>query len=360
MRAGYMLPTLHPYELNEQLAEAAVAAGYESLWLPDHLLGTYPPELWKQVSLSALMPDPDAWLDPFCTAAMLSRRFDVPLGTSVTDSVRRRAIDIARTALTLHHANRRGFIIGVGTGEKESTVPFGYDFDSPVARLESFLVELRALLTTGAMPTGPGRTGLPLRTEAGPPQIWIAAHGPRMLRLAGLYGDGWLPLGLSPRQYGTALGTVREAAAAAHRPTPTASLVLITMFSSSRGRLVEEINSAPLSKMLMLFASADVWRQYGLQHPAGPDCRGFVDVVPHDLEPDLIHRALADVPIEMFEKFVTLGNADEVASRIGEWQTNGLEHVVIADYSGVSGPVERATEHLPELHRLPGLLASVG
>ena len=30
----------------------------------------------------------------------------------------------------------------------------------------------------------PGRT----------PQIWVAAHGPRMLQLTGRYSDGWLPI----------------------------------------------------------------------------------------------------------------------------------------------------------------------
>ena len=25
------------------------------------------------------------------------------------------------------------------------------------------------------------------------PEVWIAGHGPRMLRLTGEYGDGWYP-----------------------------------------------------------------------------------------------------------------------------------------------------------------------
>ena len=359
MRAGFMLPLLHPLELNESTAQMAIDAGYDSLWLPDHLLGVYPPQLWREVSLSSFLPDADAWLDPFCVAAIFSRKFDVSLGTGVTDSVRRRPADIARTMLTLQHANKRGFILGIGTGEIESTIPFGYDFDKPVAKLEAFLIELRTLLTTVRMPHGPGRNGLPLQSDAGSPQIWIAAHGPRMQRLTGRYGDGWLPLGLSPDDYGEALTTIRESAQQYGRKAPIASMVAIAMFSSSRARLVSQIEQTPLAKMLALFASADVWRRYGLEHPAGPHCRGFVDVVPHAIDPQKIRKALERVPIEMFEEFVLLGNADEVVQQISRWTAKGLEHVVIANYSGVAGPIEEAFSHIDQVQKLPASLAAL-
>ena len=50
-----------------------------------------------------------------------------------------------------------------------------------------------------------------------PPEIWTAAHGPRMLRLTGRKADGWLPTKLSPAEYGRSLGTIRETAEQAGR-----------------------------------------------------------------------------------------------------------------------------------------------
>ncbi|MBW2362644.1 MAG: LLM class flavin-dependent oxidoreductase, partial [Deltaproteobacteria bacterium] len=94
----------------------------------------------------------------------------------------------------LHHMCRGGFNLGVGSGEAESLVPFGYPFDKPVGRCEEFLAELRCLLDTGRMPQGgPGRIGVPLESAMGKPKLWVAGHGPRMLRLTGQYADGWLP-----------------------------------------------------------------------------------------------------------------------------------------------------------------------
>ena len=356
MKAGYALPLLHPYALNDQSAEMALAAGFEGLWLPDHLLGVYPLDIWRKLGPSAIIPDADAWLDPFCVAAMFSQKFDTPLGTAVTDSVRRRAIDIARTALTLQHANDQGFIIGIGSGEAESTLPFGYDFHKPVSRLEEFLVELNALLTTGSMPGGPGRTGIPLETHAGRPQVWIAAHGPRMLRLTGQYADGWLPIGLEPEKYGAAFASIRQTAKEHGRKAPIASQVIITMLGASRDALVQQVQQHPLAKMLTLFSPGTLWEAYEIEHPMGAGCRGMVDVIPHTIDPDKLTRALETVPIEMFEKFVLLGNAEEITQQISRLTDRGMEHVVIADCSGIAGTAEQAFDHMPELQKLPALL----
>ena len=97
-----------------------------------------------------------------------------------TPGMRRRAPDVVRTALNLHHICRGGFHLGVGAGEAENLVPFGYDFSTPVAHLEAFLIELRALLDHGVMPSGSsGRVGIPLRRDdLGPPKVWVGAHGP--------------------------------------------------------------------------------------------------------------------------------------------------------------------------------------
>ena len=96
-----------------------------------------------------------------------------------------------------------GFHLGVGAGEAVNLVPFGYPFEKPVGLLEEFLHELRHLLDTGSsLHVDYARLGLPLETEAGRPKIWVAAHGPRMLRLCGQYGDGWLPAWkMTPDEY---------------------------------------------------------------------------------------------------------------------------------------------------------------
>ncbi|MGI9146960.1 MAG: hypothetical protein ACR2IK_10480 [Chloroflexota bacterium] len=55
--------------------------------------------------------------------------------------------------------------MGIGSGEAENLVPFGYPYERPVAVTEAFLQILRHLLDTGRMPFGPGRIGLPLESS---------------------------------------------------------------------------------------------------------------------------------------------------------------------------------------------------
>ena len=136
------------------------------------------------------------------------------------------------------------------------------------------------MLSTGKMPEGPGRTGIPLESDAGRPKIWLAAHGPRMRRLAGQYADGWLPLGMEPKAYGEALSNIRNIAKEAGRKPPVASQVFITMLGESRDTLVKQVEQQPLAKMVMLFASSRLWDSYGIEHPGGKDCSGAADVIP--------------------------------------------------------------------------------
>ncbi|MBW2271452.1 MAG: LLM class flavin-dependent oxidoreductase, partial [Deltaproteobacteria bacterium] len=189
-----MLSSMHPLETDVGLLRTVEAMGVDAIWLPDHMLGYAHPDLPQPGAHLQSASDPDGFLDPFCVHAALAAQTELPLGIAVTDSTRRRAPDVARSALTLHHMCRGGFNLGIGSGEAESLVPFGYPFDKPVGRCEEFLAELRCLLDTGRMPQGgPGRIGVPLESAMGKPKLWVAGHGPRMLRLTGQYADGWLP-----------------------------------------------------------------------------------------------------------------------------------------------------------------------
>ena len=58
------------------------------------------------------MPDPDAFLDPFCVASAIGGGTDLPIGLCVTDSARRKGIDLTRAALTAHDACNGGFRVG--------------------------------------------------------------------------------------------------------------------------------------------------------------------------------------------------------------------------------------------------------
>jgi phthiodiolone/phenolphthiodiolone dimycocerosates ketoreductase len=361
MKVGVNLPAQFPFGSTEQLLPMYDMAGFDSYWAPDHLLGVFHPGLWAETPLSALAADPDAFYDPFCYGARIGTMTSRPYGISVTDATRRGAADLARTALTLNDLLPGGFILGIGSGEAESLLPFGYPFDKPVSVLENVLQELRSLLDTGRMPSGVGRTGLPLEAEGrGKPKVWIAGHGPRMLGLTGTYGDGWLPAWwMSPDQYGASLATIAGHAAKAGRPTPEASLLPFVLFAESIDRAAEMFEREPLGKLFGLFAMGHMWEAHGLTHPLGNDSKGFIDVIIHGLDPGELRDLAPTIPFEMVQQVLFIGNAEELGRQFEAYARNGLEHVVIANITGVVGGMDEIVSRAMDLPILKNTLSEL-
>jgi phthiodiolone/phenolphthiodiolone dimycocerosates ketoreductase len=360
MKLGLLLPTMQSIELNAFALRAAEQLGVDDVWVLDHMMGFTHPALWSDFPAAQALPDPDALLDPFCVAAALGPTTDLPIGLCVTDATRRRGADLARAALTLNDACRGGFVLGIGSGEAESIVPFGYSYDRPVGKVEEALQDIRSLFDRGTMPVGSGRTGLPRDTSKGVPPIWVAAKQPRMLTLTGRFGDGWLPLPSSPDDYAEQYGVITAAAAAAGRPTPVASLVPATIFGESRAAVIAMLEELPIVKLIAYYLPDAIWQRYGLTHPAGAGCRGQVDLIPHELDPDELRRLAPKIPIELVEELAWLGNAEEIADRIAPFAEAGATHLMLGDVTGTTYTPQDAMRVLgTELPKLKKLLESI-
>ena len=149
------------------------------------------------------------------------------LGVGVTKPIGRHPVLIAQAALTLAHLTKRAPILGIGTGERMNIEPYGLPGTHAVDRIEEALQIIRRCFTS----RGPiDFAGKHFRLERAvmdlepppsrTPEIWIAAHGPRMLRLTGRYGDGWLPIVgsvTSPEDYRSKLAQIHAAAKDAGR-----------------------------------------------------------------------------------------------------------------------------------------------
>lgn len=362
MKVGITLPAQFPFASTEQLLPLYEQMGADSYWAPDHILGVFHPGLWSDIPLSALAADPDAFYDPFCYGAVAGRMTNRPYGISVTDATRRGAADLARTSLTLNDLIPGGFILGIGSGEAESLVPFGYPFDKPVARLEQVLIELRSLLDTGRMPGGGvGRMGLPLEAEGrGKPPVWIAGHGDRMLRLTGQYGDGWIPAWwMTPSEYAEKRAVIAGHAEKAGRPVPECSLLPFLLFAESQDKAAEMFEREPLGKLFGLFAMGSMWEANGLKHPLGNDSKGFIDVIIHDLSADDLRDLAPTIPFEMVKQVLFIGNAQELASQFEAYAKAGLEHVVLANLTGVVGGMDEIVARGMDLPLLKAALSEL-
>ncbi len=235
---------------------------YHSIWLPDHMVSFWPDALWTPefTDLATASPSPHRNLDGMAVAAAAAVLTDtVPLATSVVDTVRRHPASLAQSALTIDHLSRGRFILGLGSGESENIVPYGFDFARPVSRFEEALQVIRLLWDSDGPVDFNGRfyqlKHARLDTEPYDgrfPPIWIGASGPRMLDIVGRYADGWWPAGAwTPDHYAEMLEH-HKAIGRTGRPRPDGDhTVLCPGVPDRRGRRrAGRIVDAPLGTFL--------------------------------------------------------------------------------------------------------------
>ena len=131
----------------------------------------------------------------------------VRVGTSVVPVNPRHPLVVASSAQTAQAAARGNFSLGLGLGVAfAEELAFGLTTERPVARLREYLTVLRAVRDErtvdfhGAELTAVDPKVLPVALAGSAPfPIYVAAMGPKMLRVTGELADGTLPAGTGPR-----------------------------------------------------------------------------------------------------------------------------------------------------------------
>jgi phthiodiolone/phenolphthiodiolone dimycocerosates ketoreductase len=337
---------------------AAAATGVDSFWVPDHLNSLLPRSIMtpKYIGSTAakLIPRADAVNEPWTALGYLAakNRFArLRLGTSVTDAGRRNPAVTAQAAATLHLMTRGRAILGMGTGEREGNEPYGVDWSKPVGRLVEALATIRALwdspgeLVTRDSPFFPLHNAIfdlpPYKGKY--PEIWVAAHGPRMLRATGRYADGWFPvMYFQPDEYASALEVVRTAASDVGRDPMAivAASYLFVVTGRSRAEVDETLGSR-LLRALALSLPASEWKRHGGRHPFGDDFMGGQDLIPQTLDEETVVAATNDVPEGLLRACFLTGTPDEVVEQAAVLRDNGLRYAVLNNMSFAQPNVRR-------------------
>ena len=343
-------------------AEAAIAAaarreaqGFDAVWWADHFLHWFPSSIWTPdlVPQAAGQANPHVWFDPFpVIAAAAAATTTTRLGVGVTDLVRRHPAVVAQTALTLDHLTGGRFILGVGSGEELNLHPIGLRNERPLARLAEGLHVIRMLfdaaepidfageffhlqgMTLGVRPIGDA-----------PPPIWVAAHRPRGLDLAGRTADGWLPLATDPAVYATMLAAVQDAARRAGRPSHavTPALYARVVLADSADAAADLIDRSFLMRFIALTRPAEAFAARGAEHPLGAGAFGLTSFLPTRYGREAA-IALADrVPVDVVRDTVLYGSPDDVAGQVARFVAAGARHVQLTNMTPLAAP-ERAAE----------------
>jgi alkanesulfonate monooxygenase SsuD/methylene tetrahydromethanopterin reductase-like flavin-dependent oxidoreductase (luciferase family) len=198
------------------MAQHAEAVGFDSLWLPDHLLFDLG-GLFGQAGERRTGPW-ECWSVLASLAAITTR---VDLGTIVACTAFRNPALLAKMADTVDEISSGRLILGLGGGAAWNEVEFrayGYPFDHLVGRFEEALQIIHPLLRTGAVDfRGKYYSAMecelqPRGPRPGGPPILIGAHHPRMFRLLAQYADFWNGYGVTEVEH---IAPLREAVDAA-------------------------------------------------------------------------------------------------------------------------------------------------
>jgi phthiodiolone/phenolphthiodiolone dimycocerosates ketoreductase len=346
---------------------------YHSIWLPDHMVSFWPDAIWTPefTDLATTSPSPHRHLDGLAVAAAVAALTrNVPIATSVVDTVRRHPSSLAQTALTIDHLSRGRFILGVGSGETENTVPYGFDFSKSVSRFEESLQVIRLLWESDGPVDFSGQfyklRHARLDTEPYEgrfPPIWAGASGPRMLDIIGRYCDGWWPAGAyTPEDYAAKLQIVRNGAERAGRdPNAITTAFIWTCLIADDDAELATILEAPLIKAYVLQIPARIMREHGFEHPLGEDWRGIQDINPEVLPRERILAMLKKVDIESLLAIVPHGTPRQIARTLKGYVDAGLRVPKILDYGGMAGlkfaarSAQKVRDAEDELMRLVGV-----
>ncbi len=163
--------------------------GFDHAWLVDHLVDTDGPPS---------NPILEAWT---LLAALAERTSRIRLGVLVTSNTFRNPAVLLKAAVTVDHISGGRLILGIGSGwHADEHRRYGIDLPAPPERVDRFeeAVECITRLMAQDRTTFAGRyyrlddaplEPRPLQQPRIP--ILIAAHRPRMLRLAARYADQW-------------------------------------------------------------------------------------------------------------------------------------------------------------------------
>lgn len=189
-------------------AQAAEAAGFDSVWATDHLLVPDTPRAAPYTNLTeALMT--------LGYLAGLTRR--VKLGTSVIVLPMRNPVIVAKQVAALDVLSGGRTILGVGVGWNETEYGFlNADFKRRGRLADEYIQVIRALWESRGLAAFEGETFrfadaafAPKPVQRGGIPIWIGGTSGAALRRAAALGDGWHPSGLEPAAIAERLSRLR-------------------------------------------------------------------------------------------------------------------------------------------------------
>jgi 5,10-methylenetetrahydromethanopterin reductase len=299
-----------------EVAHRAEELGFDGAWVADHY--------FHRDASGAL-------------ALMAAATDRITLGTAVMSPLLRHPALLASLAGTLSEISDGRFVLGVGAGGYEFGAELGMAVRRPLGLTAETVRIVRGLAEGTATVEGDTfrTTNAALRYQAPAAPVYLAARGPKMLRLAGEIADGVITHGLSAEHVRFVVGHL-DATARAVRPKVV--LMLDVQVDDDRGRALDRLR--PRCLMMAGGSYADeLIEVYGLDREAVQRLRATVRSGERT-------AAAAQVTDEMVDAFALAGPPGHVADRLAELAALDVDEVIL---STDGGDLDTTTTNLTEL-----------
>ncbi|MPZ27676.1 MAG: LLM class F420-dependent oxidoreductase [Micromonosporaceae bacterium] len=324
-----------------------LSLGYQTAWSTpaDHLALAQEADrlgyavVWAAEAYGSDAPSTLAWL-----AGQTAR---IDLGSAVMQIPARTPAATAMTAATIDAVSGGRFRLGLGvSGPQVSEGWHGVRFGQPLARTREYVEIVRmALARTRVayqgehyrlpLPDGPGK---PLKLGFHPPReripIYLAAIGPKNLRLAGEIADGWLGTFLSPEHAAEQLAPVAAGRAAV---TGSEDLAGFDVVASVPVVVGEDVPAcAELVRWYVaLYVGGMGSREQNFYH-AWVSRMGYADAAREIQDHYLAGRhrdAAAAVPLELIDRTSLLGDQARIADRLRAYAEAGVTTLSVLPFA---------------------------
>ncbi|MEM2815673.1 MAG: LLM class flavin-dependent oxidoreductase [Candidatus Bathyarchaeia archaeon] len=317
----------YPWEVIRDVALFAEKVGFDSYWMPDHLVATGV-RRWDALH---------AWCT-LCALAVQTKR--IKLASGVSDTYRHHPAALAQMAATCDFLSNGRAILGIGVGEAMNLVPFGIPYDKPVQRTLEAIQIIRRLFTEDFVDFEgqyytlhkaflQPKPAVPISETRYRPTVplFIAASSPRTMEITAMYGDGWFPANLLPDEYKENLEKIWETAKKCGRD-PEEIEPAHFMYAVVSKDMETAKKAIMLPAKMLLLTRPRILEKMGFTPPTYDFEMTFKLVFPRDAEAWLAKSK--ELPDEVVEKapFV-YGAPDDVIEKLEKYVKAGCRHFVI-------------------------------
>ena len=246
------------------VARRAEALGFESLWVPEHVMLPVASSTTWPGSAEGVIPKVYADIaDPFVALARASGVTErLMLGTAICLVPERNPLLLAKEVASLDMFSGGRFLFGVGAGWlREELELLGGDFDRRWGQTKEAVLAMKELWTRtksefhGEFYDFPPVYSFPRPVQRPHPPVLLGGMAERVFKRVAEWGDGWIPNRVTPAEVREGRARLDELAQAAGRD-PSSIQITVSGQPPDAG-LIEEYGEAGADRVIVRLSDVD-------------------------------------------------------------------------------------------------------